>query len=84
MSRRDRGSTGPGGRIAELLEVGDHRGAALEARRVLADPDASEVARRTAGDALASFRPDPAALAVGAAGVLVAVALTLWTVLGAG
>lgn len=84
MSRRDRGSAGPDGRIGELLEAGDHRGAALEACRVLADPGAGEPARRAARDALASSRPDPAAVAVGAAGVLVAVALTLWTVLGAG
>lgn len=82
MSRRERPRPGRPDRIRELLEAGDHRGAAEEARRRLADPGAD--GRDAAAAALASLRPEPGAVAVGLLGVALSVAVVLFTALGAG
>ncbi len=83
MSRRERPRPGRAARIRELLETGDHRQAASEARAALAEADGGEDARAAAA-ALASLRPEPAAVVVGACGVALSLAVLLWTVLGSG
>ena len=78
MSRKERRPE-RAARLEALLERGDWRGAGAAARALLADPAADE-AERVAGEAaLARLRPEPGALAVGAAGLA---ALTAAVVLG--
>lgn len=85
MSRRDDPLTGrPGRRLRELLDAGDHRAAAEEARRRVADAGASAADRAAAAAALASLRPEPGAVAVGLVGLALSAAVVLWTALGAG
>lgn len=81
MVRRERTRPGPARRLEALLEAGDHGAAAAEARRVLADAERGDEERRAARAALASLRPEPGALAAGLGGVLLALAVALWTVL---
>lgn len=69
-------------RLETLLDSGDHRAAAREARSVLADPESSQERRSRAGAVLASLAPEPLALALGLLGVAVAAALSVWTALG--
>ncbi len=84
MSRRERPRAGRSGRVRELLEAGDHRSAAVEARRGLADAATGEEERAVLAAALASLRPEPGAVAVGVGGLALSLAVTLWTVLGGG
>ncbi|HEX9241392.1 MAG TPA: hypothetical protein VF875_03015 [Anaeromyxobacter sp.] len=79
MARKDR-RTRPEGRLRELLEAGDHRGARAEARGILADCAAPEASRAEAAAALASLAPDRAVVAAGLAAIAIAVALSIWTV----
>jgi hypothetical protein len=79
MSRKER-KPERGGRLEALLGRGDWRGAGVEARAILADPGASDADRTAAEAARARLRPEPGALAVGAAGLatlIVAVVLGL-------
>jgi hypothetical protein len=78
-ARRERG---PSGRLATLLEVGDHGAARREARRVLGDPAADEAARREAAAVLASLEPEPGAVAVGLGGVVLGAAIVGWILAG--
>lgn len=83
MVRRERTRPGPARRLEALLEAGDHRAAAAEARRALADAGSDDEERRAARAVLASLRPEPGAVAAGLAGVLVALG-TLLAALGRG
>jgi hypothetical protein len=69
-------------RLEALLESGDHRAARAEAARQLADPAAPEADRVAAAEALASLRPEPAAVLVGLAGLVAALLLTARVLLG--
>lgn len=82
MVRREKPRSGRARRIGALLEAGDHRAAAAEARRVLADGASGDDERQAALAALASLRPEPGAVAVGAAGLLFALGIVLRAVLG--
>lgn len=74
MSRKER--RGPRAeRIRALLEAGDHRAAAAEARAVLADPTAPGDERAQAAAALSSLAPDRGVLLAGALGVAAALGL---------
>ncbi|HUL60832.1 MAG TPA: hypothetical protein VLU43_16245 [Anaeromyxobacteraceae bacterium] len=75
MSGRNRRARGRGGRIAALLECGDHRAAGEEARRILADPAAPAQVREEAAAALARLRPEPGAALAAALGVAIALAV---------
>jgi hypothetical protein len=77
--RRERG---PAGRLALLLEGGDHGAARREARRQLADPASDEAGRREAAAALASLEPEPGAAAVGMGGLLLAALIVGWLLAG--
>jgi hypothetical protein len=66
-------------RLEALIERGDWRGAGAEARALLADPAADEAEREVAEAARVRLRPEPGALAVGAAGLA---ALAVAVVLG--
>jgi hypothetical protein len=80
MARKDRkGATA--GRLRALLEAGDHRTAAAEARALLADAAADDAIRADAAAVLASLAPDRGVFLAGAAGAVVAVALAVWTLL---
>ncbi len=77
MSRKERRRE-RAGRLEALLDGGDWRGAGAEARAILSDASAGEVERTAAEAARARLRPEPGALAVGAAGViLLAIAVVL-------
>jgi hypothetical protein len=78
MARKDR-RTNPHGRLRVLLDAGDHRRARAEARAMLADASANEDARGEAAAVLASLAPDRGVLAAGLVGVLVAIALAVFT-----
>jgi hypothetical protein len=82
MARRERARAGRVEVLRALLDRGDHGGARSEARRVLADGASTPEERAAAGTALRSLRPEPGAVALGAAAVIFAIAVTLWTVLG--
>jgi len=69
-------------RLGALLSGGDHARARAEARRLLADPGATEADRQEAGAALASLRPEPGAVAVAAIGAALALAVVGWLLLG--
>jgi hypothetical protein len=77
--RKDRGAAG---RLAALLDAGDHRAARAEAALLLADPAAPEADRNAAAAVLSSLRPEPAALAVGLAGLVAALLITARVLLG--
>jgi len=62
-------------RLCALLDAGDHAAARAESRAVLADPEAAPQDRAAAEAALASLAPDRGAVAAGAAGIAVAVAI---------
>jgi hypothetical protein len=73
---------GPGGRLATLLEVGDHGAARREARRLLGDPATDGAARREVAAVLASLEPEGGAVTVGLGGVVLAVAIVAWLLTG--
>jgi hypothetical protein len=77
-----RKAQGPSGRLAMLLESGDHGAARREARRLLGDQATDEAARREAADVLASLEPEGGAVAVGLGGVVLAVAIVGWLLTG--
>lgn len=83
MAKRNRNERkGPaGGRLEALLDAGNHRAAAAEARAVLADAAAGEAARAEAAAVLASLAPDRGVALAGAIAVGVAAALAAWTLL---
>jgi hypothetical protein len=81
MSRREKGKGERGGAVRALLDAGDHRAAAAQARRTLADPAVTPDEQEAARAVLASLRPEPGSVATGLAAVALAVAVVLWTVL---
>ncbi len=78
-AKKERGAAA---KLGELLEAGDHRAARAEAARLLADPASAEAERTAAAEALASLRPEPAAVWVGLAGVVAAALLAARVLLG--
>jgi hypothetical protein len=56
---------GAAGRLAALLEAGDHRAARREALLLKGDATAPEAERAAAAEVLASLKPEPAAVLVG-------------------
>jgi len=68
-------------RVRALLEGGDHAAARAEARALLADAEVPEPERASAQAVVDGLAPDRGAVAAGIAGVVAAVAITLWTVL---
>lgn len=81
MSRKQKPAAAPR-RLDSLLASGDHRAAARDARAVLADATAAPEQRAQAGAVLASLSPEPFAVALGLAGVGVAIALAIWAAFG--
>ena len=75
-------ASGAAGRLAALLEAGDHRAARAEAAALRADAAASEADRVAAAEVLASLRPEPAAVLVGVAGLAAALLITARVLLG--
>jgi hypothetical protein len=75
-----RARAGAAGRLAALLEAGDHGLARREALGLLADAGAPEGDRAAAGALLESLRPERAAVLVGAGGLAAAVAVLAWLV----
>ncbi|HET9553616.1 MAG TPA: hypothetical protein VFP50_11675 [Anaeromyxobacteraceae bacterium] len=69
---------GAAGRLAALLDAGDHAEARAEAERILASAGATEAERKAAAELVASLRPEPAAVVVGLAGVATAAAIVAW------
>lgn len=69
---------GAAGRLAALLDAGDHAQGRAEAERILADATATEADRKAAAELVASLRPEPAAVVVGLAGVATAAAIVAW------
>jgi uncharacterized protein (DUF2336 family) len=78
-ARKERG---PGERLATLLEAGDHGAARREARALLGDPATDEAGRREAAAVLANLEPEPGAVAVGLAGVLLGAVILGWLLAG--
>lgn len=74
-ARRERGV---GERLDALVAAGDHAAARAEARRVAADPAASQAEREAAAGLLRSLRPDGGAVGVGLAGLTLASAVLAW------
>jgi hypothetical protein len=64
-----------------LLDAGDHGSARDEARAVLADEAAPADECDAAAAVLASLAPERGAVIVGLAGLAIAAAVILWTVL---
>jgi cytochrome c-type biogenesis protein CcmH/NrfG len=83
MSRKDRGRPRPAEALRLLLAGGDHAGARAEARRLLAGAAAGPDERAAAEAALRSLRPEPGAVALGTASLVLAAAVALWTTVGA-
>jgi plasmid stability protein len=79
--RKDRGKGPAGDRLRALLDAGDHRSAAAEARALLADAASGEAERAEAAAVLASLAPDRGVALAGAAGLACALALVAWTLL---
>ncbi len=77
--RKERGAAG---RLAALLEAGDHRAARGEATQLLADAAAPEAERSAAAAVLASLKPEPAAVLVGLAGAVAALLIAARVLLG--
>jgi len=69
-------------RLGTLLAGGDHARVRAEARRLLADPAASEADRQSAAAALASLRPELGAVAVTILGVTLALVVAGWLLAG--
>ena len=80
-ARKERG---PAGRLALLLEVGDHGAARREARRRLDDPATGEAERREAAAVLASLAPEPGAAVIGLGGLVAAAIIVGWLLAGQG
>ena len=80
MARKERRAPGDD-RLRGLLDAGDHRGARALARERLADPAASELQRAQAAEVLASLARDRSVVVTAAAGVALALAVGLWTIL---
>ena len=78
-ARKERG---PSGRLARLLEVGDHGAARREALRLLGDAATDEPDRREAAAVLAGLEPEGGAVAVGLGGVLLGAVIVGWLLLG--
>jgi hypothetical protein len=78
-AKKERGAAA---RLGELLASGDHRAARAEAAQVLADPSASEADRTAAAGVLASLKPEPAAVLVGLAGLVVSLLVAARVLLG--
>lgn len=78
--KKERG--GAAGRLAALLESGDHRAARREALLLQGDAAAPEADRAAAVEVLASLRPEPAAVLVGLAGAVAALLITAQVLLG--
>lgn len=78
-AKKERGAAA---KLGELLESGNHRAARAEAARLLAEPTATEDDRTAAAEAQASLRPEPAAVLVGLAGLVVAALITARVLLG--
>ena len=79
--RKARAKNPAGDRLRTLLDAGDHRTAAAEARALLADAATGEAERAEAAAALASLAPDRGVALAGVAGLAVALALVAWTLL---
>jgi hypothetical protein len=77
--KKDRGQAG---RLASLLEAGDHRAARREALLLQGDAAATEADKAAAAEVLASLRPEPAAVLVGLAGAMAALLITARVLLG--
>jgi hypothetical protein len=69
-------------RLRALLDAGDLRRAADEARQAVADPALAPADREAAEEALARATPEPAAVVVGAVGVAIAAAVAARVLLG--
>jgi len=78
-TRRDRGA---GEVLDALAEAGDHAAARAEARRLAADPAASQADREAAAGLLRSLQPDGGAVGVGLAGLALASAVVAWLLVG--
>ena len=72
---------GAADRLATLLEAGDHRAARAEAAALRSDAATPEAEKAAAAEVLASLRPEPAALAVGLAGLVAAMIIVARVVL---
>ncbi len=70
------------GRLAALLESGDHRAARREALLLQGDAAAPEADRAAAVEVLSSLRPEPAAVLVGLAGAVAALLITAQVLFG--
>jgi hypothetical protein len=73
---------GAAGRLAALLEAGDHRAARREALQLHGDAAAAEIDKTEAAAVLASLGPEPAAVLVGLAGAVAALFITARLLLG--
>jgi hypothetical protein len=69
MAKRER-KPAAADRLGALFGLGDARGARAEARRLLADPGASEADRESARQALARVAPERSAAWAALAGLL--------------
>lgn len=78
-AKKERGAAG---RLALLLEAGDHRAAGREAALLRADAAAPETDRAAAAEVLASLRPEPAAVLVGVAGAVAALLIAARLLVG--
>jgi len=81
MSRKERAGARPE-RLAELLSSGAHATARREAAATLSDPDAPSQRRERPRAVLAALAPEPGALLAGLLGVVIALALVGWVLLG--
>jgi hypothetical protein len=73
---------GAASRLVALLEAGDHRAARAEAAALLSDAATPEAEKSAAAEVLASLRPEPAAVAVGLAGLAAALLITARLLIG--
>jgi len=78
-TRRDRSA---GERLDALVEAGDHAAARSGARRLAADPAATQADREAAAGLLRSLQPDGGAVGVGLAGLALASAVAAWLLVG--
>jgi hypothetical protein len=78
--KKERGTAA--GKLAVLLEAGDHRAARREALQFQGDAAATEAERAAAAKVLASLRPEPAAVLIGLAGAVAALLIAARLLLG--
>jgi hypothetical protein len=81
MSRKERAGARPE-RLEVLLSSGAHAAARREATAALLDPEAPPQRRERAGAVLAALAPEPGALLAGLAGVVIALGVAGWILLG--